>query len=81
MMKALSFNCTHNHDVVTRLITSNNALKSRLRESGATDVSEDERLPSAPPSDFGFPSGPKWADFLDDAGGSGAPNDDDDNDL
>ena len=81
MMKAFSFNCTHNHDVVTRLITSKNALKSRLRDSGATDVSEDERLPAAPPSDFGFPSGPEWADFLAEAGGSGAPNDDDDDDL
>ena len=78
MMKAFSFNCTHNHDVVTRLITSKNALKSRLRDSGATDVSEDERLPATPPSDFGFPSRPKWADFLDEAGGSGAQDDDDD---
>ena len=77
MMMAFSFNCTHNHDVVTRLITSENALKSRLRDSGATDVSEDERL-TAPPSDFGFPSRPKWADFLSGAGGSEAPNDDDD---
>ena len=81
MMKPFSFNCTHNHDVVTRLITSKNALKSRLRDSGATDVSDDERLPAAPPSDFGFPSGPEWADFLAEAGGSGAPNDDDDDDL
>ena len=78
MMKAFSFNCTYNHDVVTRLITSKNALKSRLRDSGATDVSEDERLPAAPPSDFGFPSGPEWADFLDEAGGSGAEEEEDD---
>lgn len=35
MMKAFSFKCTHNHDVVTRLITSKNALRSRLRDSGA----------------------------------------------
>ena len=80
MMKAFSFNCTQNHDVVTRLITSKNALKSRLRDSAATDVSEDESLPAAPPSDFGFPSGPKWADFLDEACGSGSQDDDDDDD-
>ena len=78
MMKAFTFNCTQNHDVVTGMITSKNALKSCLRDSGATDVSEDERLPAAPSSDFGFPSGPEWADFLNEAGGSGAPNDDDD---
>ena len=44
-------------------------------------MSEDERLPAAPPSDFSFPSGPEWADFLNEAGGSGAPDDDDDDDL
>ena len=79
--EAFSFNYTHNHDVVTRLITSKNALKSRLRDSGATNVSDDERLLAAPPSDFGFPSGAEWAGFLDNVGGSGAPNDDDDDDL
>ncbi|KAM3402213.1 hypothetical protein ACQJBY_006257 [Aegilops geniculata] len=69
MMKAFSFHYSQNHDVITR-----------LRASGATYVSEDERLPDAPPSDFGFPSGPEWADFFDDAGGSGAHGDDDDSD-
>ena len=78
MMKAFTFSCTENHDVVTRLITSKNALKSHLRDFGAPDVSEDERLPVAPPSDFGFPSGPEWVDFFDEACGSGAHNDDDD---
>ena len=80
MMKAFIFTCTQNSDVVTRLITSKNALKSRLRGSGAPNVSDDERLLVAPPSDFVFPSGPEWADFLDEAGGSGSPNDDDDDD-
>ena len=41
-------------------------------------MSDDERLPDVPPSDFGFPSGPEWADFLDEADGSGAHDDDDD---
>ena len=41
-------------------------------------MSEDERLLVAPPSDFGFPLGPEWADFLDEAGGSGVPDNDDD---
>ena len=77
MMKAFTFHCQQNHNVVTRLITSKNTLKARLRESGAADVSEDERLPAAPPSDFGFPSGPEWADFFDEAEGSGARHDDD----
>ena len=62
------------------MVSSKNALKARLRASGATDVSEDERLPDAPPSDFGFPSGPEWADFFDKAGGSGAHGDNDDSD-
>ncbi|KAM3353000.1 hypothetical protein ACQJBY_024275 [Aegilops geniculata] len=81
MMKAFTFSCTQNHDVVTHLITSKNALKSRMWDSGAPDVSDDERLSVAPPSDFGFPSGPEWVDFLDDASGSGAHNDDVDDDL
>ena len=72
MMKAFSFQSSQNHDVVTHMVSSKNSLKARLRASGATDVSEDERLPKAPPSDFGFPSGPEWADFFDEAGGSGA---------
>ena len=54
--------------------------KARLRASGALDVSDDEAPPAAPPSDFGFPSGPEWADFLDEAGGSGLPGDGDDAD-
>ncbi|KAI5022227.1 hypothetical protein ZWY2020_058957 [Hordeum vulgare] len=71
--------CAHkNHDVVTRMISSKNALKARLRDSGAIDVSDDEVLPPAPPSDFGFPSGPEWDDFLDEAGGSGTHGDYDD---
>ena len=41
-------------------------------------MSEDERLPEAPPSDFGFPSDPEWAHFFDEAGGSGTRDDDDD---
>ena len=64
--------------MVSRLVSSKNALKARLRDSGALDVSDDEALPAAPPSDFGFPSGPEWADFLDEAGGSGLPDDEDD---
>ena len=35
----------------------------------------------APPLDFGFPSGPEWADFFDNASGSGGHDDDDDDDL
>ena len=81
LMKAVTFNCSQNHDVVTRLITSKNALKARLRDSGVFDVSDDDRFPDEPPSDFGFPSGPEWADFLDEAGGSGAHDDDDDDAL
>ena len=77
MMKAVSFQCGQTHDVVSRLVSSKNALKARLRDSGALDVSDDEDLPAAPPSDFGFPSGPEWADFLDEAGGSGLPEDED----
>lgn len=78
MMKAFSFQCLQNHDVVTRMISSKNVLKARLRGSGATDVSDDGDLPPAPPSDLGFPSGPEWADSLDEAGGSGTHGDDDD---
>ena len=81
LMKAVTFNCSQNQNVVTRLITSKNALKARLRDSGVYDVSDDERLPAAPPSDFGFPSGPEWADFFDEAGGSGVHDDDDEDDL
>ena len=80
MMKAFSFQCGQTHDVVSRLVSSKNALKARLRDSGALDVSDDEALPDAPPSDFGFPSGPEWADFLDEASGSGLPDDEDDDD-
>ena len=80
MMKAFSFNCTENHDAVTRLITSKNALKSRMRDSRAPDVSDNDRHGVAPPSDFAFLPGPKWADFFNDTGGSGDPNDDDDDD-
>ena len=63
MMKAFSFQCSQNHDVVTRMISSKNALKARLRDSRETDVSEDEGPPVAPPSDFVFllaPSGLIW---------------------
>ena len=80
MMKVFTFNCSQNHDVVTRMVTSKNALKARLRDSGVYDVSDDERLSNEPPSDFGFPSGPEWADFFDEAVGSGAHDDDDDDD-
>ena len=62
------------------MVSSKNALKARLRASQPIDVGEDERLPDAPPSDFGFPSSPEWADFFDEAGGSGAHGDDDDSD-
>ena len=81
MMKMFTFHCSKQHDVVTRMVTSKNALKARLRDSGVYDVSDDERLPAAPPSDFGFPSGPEWADFFDEAGGSGVHDDDDEDDL
>ena len=77
-MKAVTFNCSQNHDVVTRLITSKNALKARLRDSGVFDVSDDDRLHEAPSSDFGFPSGPERSDFFDKAGGSGAHDGHDD---
>ena len=63
------------------MVTSKNALKARLRDSGVFDVSDDERLPDDPPSDFGFPSGPEWSEFLDEAGGSGTHDDDDDDDA
>lgn len=59
MMKAVSFQCGQTDDVVSRLVSSKNALKARLRDSGALDVSDDEALPAPPPSDFGFPSGPE----------------------
>ena len=78
MMKVFTFHCSQNQDVVTLMVTSKNALKARLRDSGVYDVSDDERLPDEPPSDFGFPSGPEWADFFDEAGGSGAHDDDGD---
>ena len=71
-MHAISFNCTSNHTVVSSLITSKNKLKARLRAAGDADVSDDERLPDAPPLDLGldFPSGPEWADFFPDAFGA-----------
>lgn len=78
MMKAISFNFTQNHDVVSRLISSKNQLKARLRSTDAGDVSDDECLPAAPPTDYGFPSGPDWADFFDEASGGGVHDDDDD---
>ena len=78
MMKAFTFHCQQNQDVVSRLIESKNSQKARLRDSGAADVSEDERLPEAPPAEFSFPSGPEWADFFDEARGSGTRNADDD---
>ena len=81
MMKMFTYHCSQHHDVVTRMVTSKNALKARLRDSGVYDVSDDERLPADPPSDFGFPSGPEWADFFDEAGGSGVHDDDDEDDL
>ena len=62
MMKMFTFQCTQHHDVVSRMVTSKNPLKARLRDLGVYDVSDDERLPAEPPSDFGFPSGPEWAD-------------------
>ena len=60
------------------MVTSKNALKARLRDSDVYDVSDDERLPEEPRSDFGFPSGPEWADFFDEGAGSGAHDDDED---
>ena len=57
MMKAISFNYTQNHDVVSWLVVSKNQLKDHLCTTGATDVSDDERLHVAPPANFGFPSG------------------------
>ena len=48
--------------------------------TGTLDVNDDEAIPAIPPSNFGFPSGPEWADFLDEAGGSGLPEDEDDED-
>jgi len=77
MMRAISFNCHSNHTVVSRLASSKNELKARLRAAGEANVSGDERPPAAPPADlgFGFPTGPEWSDFfLDapDASGSGA---------
>ena len=81
MMKMFNFNCSQHHDVVTRMVTSKNTLKARLRDSRVFDMSDDERLPNEPPSDFGFLSGPEWADFFDEAGVSGAHDDDDEDDL
>ena len=81
MMKMFTFHCSQHHDVVTRMVTSKNTLKARLRDSGVYEVSDDERLPTEPPSDFGFPSGPEWADFFDEAGGSGAHDDDEEDAL
>ncbi|KAI4997209.1 hypothetical protein ZWY2020_052551 [Hordeum vulgare] len=80
MMKAFSFQCGQTHDVVSRLVSSKNALKARLRDSGTLDVSDDEALPAAPPFDFGFPYGPEWADFLEEGRSTGLPDDDDDDD-
>ena len=74
-MKVVSFQCGQTHDVVSRLVSSKNALKARLRASGALDVSDDEAPLAAPPTNFGFPFGPEWSDFLDEAGGSGLPDD------
>src|SRR3954467_6015751 len=66
MMRAISFNCRSNQDMVSGLIQSKNRLKARLRAAGETDVSEDEHPPDAPPADLGFDflSGPEWADFF-----------------
>ena len=80
LMKAVSFQCGQTHDVVSRLVSSQNAVKARLRASGDLDVSDDEAPPAAPSIDFGFPSGPEWSDFLDGAGGSGLADDADDDD-
>ncbi|KAI5021703.1 hypothetical protein ZWY2020_058433 [Hordeum vulgare] len=70
--------CSQTHDVVSRLVSSQNALKARLRASGALDVSDDEAPPAAPSIDFGFPSGPEWSEFFDEAGGSVLADDADD---
>jgi len=75
MMRAISFNCHSNHTVVTRLIQSKNSLKARLRAAGEANVSDDERLPDAPPADLGFdfPTGPDRSDFYPgDHGASGS---------
>ena len=75
MMRAISFNCTSNHTVVSSIIKSKNSLKARLRSAGEADVSDDERLPNAPPADLGFdfPSGLEWSDFFPgDPGASGS---------
>ena len=74
MMRAISFNCTSNHSVVSSLIRSKNTLKARLRAAGDANVSDDERVPEAPPADLGFdfPTGPKWANFFPDDPGAGA---------
>ena len=72
MMRAITFNCTSNHTVVSGLISSKNKLKARLRAAGEADVSDDERLPEAPLVDIGFgsPTGPEWADFFPEASGA-----------
>ena len=74
MMRAISFNCRSNHDVVSGLIQSKNRLKAHLRAAGETDVSEDERPPDAPADlGFDFPSGSEWPDFFPgDPGASGS---------
>ena len=77
MMRAISFNYHSNHTVVSGLIQSKNNLKARLRAAGETNVSEDERLPEAPPADLGFdfPTGLEWANFFPgDAGASSSGN-------
>ena len=55
MMKMFTYHCSQHHDVVTRMVTSKNALKARLRDSGIYDVSDDERLPVDPPLILVFP--------------------------
>jgi hypothetical protein len=75
MVRAISFNCHSNHTVVSHLIQSKNSLKARLRAHGEANVSDDGRLPDAPPADLGFdfPTGPEWADFFPgDPGASGS---------
>ena len=77
MMRSISFNYHSNHTAVSGPIKSKNSLKARLRAAGETDVSDDEHLPDAPPSDLGFdfPTGPEWADFFPrDSGASGSRN-------
>src|ERR1041385_1393111 len=66
MMRAISFNCHSNHTVVSGLIKSKNSLKARLCAASETDVSDDERLPDAPPADLGFdfPTAPEWVEFF-----------------